>query len=160
MPQEHIMTMEVQHIPSSHHSYNKQSPGNLWQLNDLQFSVPMLRYERHFSLYCLTRRVDSCSELPSFTRPQEGDRLFGGTCFLSFLKRTVTHRIKLLCLQGLRMRFKRGARSRGKPGKLQLCYLELYEHRRGKQMMLREWSLKAVYHVIWMRDSESKIPDH
>lgn len=44
------------------------------------------------------------------------------------------------------MRFKRGSRARGKPGKLQLCYLELCEHRRGKQMMLREWSLKAVCH--------------
>lgn len=46
--------------------------------------------------------------------------LLEGTYSLSFLKRAVTHRIHLLYLQGLHMRYKRGARSRGKPGKVQL----------------------------------------
>lgn len=84
---------------------------------------------------------------PWFTRLQEEDWLFGGICSLSFLKRAVTYRINLLCLQDLHMRFRRGARSRGKPGKLQPHYLELCGRKRGKQMVLREQSLKAVCHA-------------
>lgn len=51
-----------------------------------------------------------------------------------------------LCLQGSRTRFKRGARSRGKPGWLKPCQLEQCEHGRGKQRMLKKQSLKAFCH--------------